>query len=120
MSKIKKFESWRAGQIAKVALLNGGFNHVYENPDNSSDFVAISGQTGHQQFFVDVKVSKRPKQTIEAYFKGKRSHKSAQPLMVVVVDSEKGQGVFKVKDSERESEMMPLRRDELEKVSKIK
>lgn len=120
MSNVKKFAARRASQITKVALLNGGFDQVYENPDHNSDFVAISGQTGNQQFLVDVKVSKRPKQTITAYLKAHRGRKSPKPLMVVVVDADAGDGVFKVVSGERESEMLPLRRDELEQAIKVK
>lgn len=116
MANIKKFSSWRAEQITKIALLDGGFNQVYDNPDHSSDFVAISGRTGNQQFLVDVKDSKTPKRTLAASLKGMRKRSTGKPLILVVVDSERGEGVFKVVSRDKESEALPLRRNELEQV----
>lgn len=117
---VKNFANWRAEQIAKVALLNSGFNQVYEDPEHNFDFVAVSGATSSQLFMVDVKSSSNPRRSLPVLAKGHRNRlNSKRPVLVVVVDAEGGEGVFRLIEGDKQGETLPLNRDELEKILRL-
>ncbi len=46
MKSVKKFEDWRAEEIAKVYLLNCGLVTLIPDYDNKYDFIAINANQG--------------------------------------------------------------------------
>lgn len=116
MKKPRKYTTWRAAQIAKIALLNSGFSSVRDSPERPFDLVAVSSRADGKVFLIEVKSSKHPSKSISDFVSKIKSRGVAlKPMMVIAVNSDSDRGVFKIIEENKETPILPLERSQLEK-----
>src|SRR5215213_1021339 len=112
MKDIKKFEGWRAEEIAKVFLLNSGLVTLLPEYNDQFDFLAISKDFPDKKIAVEVKATKYSKGEIRKVFNKTRKQLSNYqlPVLVMYIDQDKENGYFEVlkEGGTRENEIQPL------------
>lgn len=105
MKGIKKFESWRAEEIAKVYLINSGLVSLLPNNTDKFDFLAISKQTPEKKIAIEVKATKYSKSELKRIFSKIRRRYSnfKMPVVLMYIDYDKENGFFEILKSDLDS-----------------
>ena len=114
MKNAKKFEDWRAEEIAKVYLLNSDLVTLLPDYENKYDFIAISKSSPEKRFAIEVKATKLPESDIPRVSHKVRSlfADSQFPVLIMYIDNDKEKGYYEIIDCSEREEIKPIQSEE--------